>query len=879
MTITISAPVSNMDRDVSPPNADRDSARRRDSADRQPGESGAAGVVSALTLEDFRRLGVRPDETRVTVIRQAAVRTSKSLAQRQLEMPSETTELQLSQVATSTYRLMDPRNRDDATARIHVGRILPNALRWAGQASFFSGQTDVEFEESVLLESADLTDREASCTDQQVSLLPQTGSELNVPWSRSLDSSDLLENRSLASVWLRRQFSRPIVVAASILVLGGTSLWLWNWQQQPVGSITRSSDDAARLQRPLLVDQPPVTDRATDRAKLMAPAPSESTPSVVSADDDAQGDPAEPAASATAAETVLKTVANAQQEFAEDMASEAEIIDQFPLDSQDALPEATQLAEADDSMLPSNTDAAIEPRIELDEFQVAADAVDVLAAETEIVFTEPLPVGTKPAIPDAEAVASARRQLIKQIPALGEPVSPANTGLLLGRLQESLAAVEGDAVDAWAIRVMMAEVEWLSGDRLRVQRRLMPLVQQFGADLNSLLAETFVGISEVVESDSLHASLLQSGLSLADWMLVNESLADCRMITTSMTRSANYLGDAEQFKCLEEFDVAVTSMERLRATTTPTVTAGIDQATPSTAGITGRYFCFMLRRWEQGLPWLANGSDRRLAQLCRDELAMPEDATVDARLGIAERWLATAERNRGREADSMRLHAVEILRAGRDPRRGVKQLMAERLVDEIIQAMPPFLQVVARTGADPAVADLTPTAATSTATPATAADERPSRLNGRIRPGGTDFGIALQYEPSTIIGNSLLEQLNTKLGDEFSGWSIELLGQFELEADGNVRLRVGQATDAMTQQVWLGEQLVTFEADRSTVVVPVQKGQQALRWVVTGSNFSSAFMAVQDAATGKEISIQPAYQPKSDDQPNSLTIKIQRRSP
>ena len=194
MTITTIAPVSNMDRAARQPNADSDAARQRASADRERSDAGDTGLVSTLTLEDFRRLGVRPDEARLTVIRQAAVRTSKSLARRQLKMPSEKTELQLSQVAISAYRLMDPRNRVDATARIHVGRILPNALRWAAQASFSSGQADIEREDPVQLDSGDLSERQ-SLIDQQIALLPQTGSELNVPWSRSLDSSDLLHSR------------------------------------------------------------------------------------------------------------------------------------------------------------------------------------------------------------------------------------------------------------------------------------------------------------------------------------------------------------------------------------------------------------------------------------------------------------------------------------------------------------------------------------------------------------------------------------------------------------------------------------------------------------------------------------------------------------
>ena len=38
--------------------------------------------------------------------------------------------------------LLDPRQRDDASQRAYVGRILPNTLRWAGQTSFHSEASD-----------------------------------------------------------------------------------------------------------------------------------------------------------------------------------------------------------------------------------------------------------------------------------------------------------------------------------------------------------------------------------------------------------------------------------------------------------------------------------------------------------------------------------------------------------------------------------------------------------------------------------------------------------------------------------------------------------------------------------------------------------------
>ncbi len=93
---------------------------------------------AGLDVEDFRRLGVRPHECRLTVIRRAAARSARALAEKQLTSPTEQVGLQLSRVATSAYRLLDPRQRHDVHQRAYVGRILPNALSWAGQTGFHS---------------------------------------------------------------------------------------------------------------------------------------------------------------------------------------------------------------------------------------------------------------------------------------------------------------------------------------------------------------------------------------------------------------------------------------------------------------------------------------------------------------------------------------------------------------------------------------------------------------------------------------------------------------------------------------------------------------------------------------------------------------------
>ena len=88
---------------------------------------------TVLGPDDFQRIGLQPSETRLPIIRRAALRTARSLAARQLTSPSRATEEQLHRVILSTYRVLDPRQRQRPRERAHVGRVVPAALLFAGK--------------------------------------------------------------------------------------------------------------------------------------------------------------------------------------------------------------------------------------------------------------------------------------------------------------------------------------------------------------------------------------------------------------------------------------------------------------------------------------------------------------------------------------------------------------------------------------------------------------------------------------------------------------------------------------------------------------------------------------------------------------------------
>ncbi len=75
----------------------------------------------------------------------------------------------------------------------------------------------------------------------------------------------------------------------------------------------------------------------------------------------------------------------------------------------------------------------------------------------------------------------------------------------------------------------------------------------------------------------------------------------------------------------------------------------------------GKYYCFELGDWSQGLPKLAASSDRKLRPLARAELAKPQE--LKKRLDLADRWWDVAEGQPGDAKKRVREHAAGLYQA------------------------------------------------------------------------------------------------------------------------------------------------------------------------------------------------------------------------
>lgn len=184
-------------------------------------------LTTDLTVADFERLGVHPCETRHVVIRRAALRSTQRIAKRLLNQPgSPAGTKKLTKIALSTYRLLDPRQRPDASQRAHIGRIRPNQLQMASRTEF-AADDDTNEEIEIPEPSENLLSSVASLSLN----IDQGDIEAGMIEAGEIDPRQLVfENQPVARSTRRPSVARnrmPLIALLSTLLIASGSVLGW----------------------------------------------------------------------------------------------------------------------------------------------------------------------------------------------------------------------------------------------------------------------------------------------------------------------------------------------------------------------------------------------------------------------------------------------------------------------------------------------------------------------------------------------------------------------------------------------------------------------------------------------------------------------------
>ena len=273
---------------------------------------------------------------------------------------------------------------------------------------------------------------------------------------------------------------------------------------------------------------------------------------------------------------------------------------------------------------------------------------------------EDVPERVKRSVPDGETLANARNEiaLLDSISMVaGNPDAPVQRLVALNELRDSFRL---GTPEYWAVSVLLIESGWQTTGVSDVNRTLVDLTQFYQLAPASLLVETFLAANLRSAVPEIQRHLLANGMVLLDQLVIADQVGLAMQILDSVATLSFTLQDSEAMEYVTAYERVLVQTRRQWERFKTLLAENPDTWSRSNRGLLGRYYCFVLRRWDAGLPWLSSASDLRVASAAKSELALSENPSFEDLVALAKLWELNADRASGLNRESMRLHAVFI---------------------------------------------------------------------------------------------------------------------------------------------------------------------------------------------------------------------------
>tara|TARA_R110002073_G_scaffold65408_34_gene163533 strand:+ start:13606 stop:16245 length:2640 start_codon:yes stop_codon:yes gene_type:complete len=865
--------------------------------------------TSELSVEEFRRLGVRLNECRLPVIRQAIARVGKSLADQQLVAPSPQRERELSLLVTSAYRVLDPRNRRDFVQRILVGRLQPEGTPWLGQKNFRIGvaQASENPNDNEGASDDDPFDFDLSSSSQTPFMVQTRASIAN--WTQSLDSQDLIEagvrRRRLANVRNSIQHPWMLLSLFGLLVatlfgvskidlgpeeyLGPEAYQAWNGEFADIDTLatadTPAETSVAETLRPTEseVVVAAVAENPSDGpGTVTANAGSTMTPELATAPETTVAasaklvpeesvvttdGPMSPVATAAPQSAVAPLTSNTASKSAPeidplDLAIDASLAALSSLPSPAPSEVSPSKASASATMAGS-LDAASEPEFLPDPFAIVTsegddfpfpDSLDMLSQIDG--FTDSVNgldhakegQTKRTAVPSSELQAAAREKLKSRFPVLGTRMLPEAVVELIGQLQDALLDASSSD-EAYVIQRTVAEHAWLVQDAAKVEALVHELTNTFELDSDPTLVQTYLASLAIADLDDTKRFLARNGFVLAERLLTSESLEQSHLVARGAAGLANAVGDEQLSIDARRLSQAIELSTKMSATVVRP--DAIPFASDLDLGVAGRYYCLMLRNWDQGLPWLAKVSDARIASLVKQELALTKASSITEWNALADRWKIAADRTDGRSADSIRSHVIAIKRRIEADADGLQKLELQREIRSLELELPFYIVKLGEWDNVKPVA----TPESRNMVPAPALVDSSTGMIGRVKIDGRPTHFRVVYMPGGLLTPSALTQYAAIYSLQEQLVEIEFSGQLQLSTPMEVRLISSSAGRHRYGEVRVDGEIVSLDADSEYIDLWLDSGSHQLQWHVRVTPLANEYFRVQDVLTRGELNL------------------------
>ncbi len=770
-----------------------------------------------LDPSDFDRLGVRPQECRLTVIRRATMRAASMVSPTEDVRTSE-----LSKVAASAYRLLDPRRRMDAVERAHVGRILPGALLAAGSTKFHSGPFSGEILDG---------------TDEDVTAPVLVGDSAitetvhHEPWSLESARHSLTLNSRICVKDLvgryesarrldryRQWMQHPRTIVALIVALVLTTGWLAVWQYQNRSRIVRSIAATRQVDikpdvikpdvikpdviKPRVVPETVDADRTMPALDVRKPLPENR------GTDDSMG---KPGLTPDAGPPAIHSLGSPST----------------PLTTERAVPRR-MLQPPSDRVMWIRSKESLKPP-------------PSVSLSTPRLATKRHPAYTRS---DCEISISG---LLSELIKLEFLENQSDLFRLHEDVNRTTVSMTVGSAEHWSAEMIASSVLWFGSEPKQLLDRWQKFSEVYDVGFVEYVQQSFQTAVGLRCSLSLQKALVGQGLVVGHWMLRDSGDKVCENIGTELLPLARTLNRDTDVTQLEWLMSAAKQAKRSSAKVADR--DRMDNASKSDAGIIGRHLCFLAQSWPEGLKWLARGSDMRLAGLARQEIELLESRATAAQewRSIAKLWQTYADGLSGHNQQTTNMHVVDLLGRAIELSSPVDELRWSREREQIRDSIPESLRIASgltrvtnfqREDVGGQSSHLNDTRERSLQAP-----NEPIYLDGRVTTVGGQPLVRLHYQVGGTIHSLAMIQMKHQ-----PGWSLlplhwDLTGNFTQATPGLLGIEVNVALRG-SQTVYVDGELVEIDPLDGVGRCQVSEGRHSIRWVVDANSLETRFLSM-----------------------------------
>lgn len=820
-------------------------------------------AIKRLRPDDFSRLGLGPTEARVTVIRRAARQLAGPLVLERDPAKAEQAEAELALLVTSVYRLLDPRRRDQLVERVQLLRVDPTPLR-----SHLLEQVDAFVEPRQSTVDEDVVEQEA---EQQAEI---AGHDWMLDSLAELRTEPLVRRRGVREFYgsprcrgqapIAGKHRTQMLEVARYLQSGNSKISLLTGVLGGVGLL---------LVGVVLVVALSWFSGAGKTKQVQADPP---VPVLESSESRASENRLSKLAPGSAIEFEPSSGKNAPLE---DSAENSVVVEADDLMLEQAkVPEKTEAAPSDDGGELA-AELSVSGAASTDSGGVGGAGLTEVVEPLNFEFTLPLvpsfdldaPTLDAPVrhpLPDAKLVEQAK-QRIRSLGLADGAKFPIGISSVVELWQQRQAAVAGSAERLALGLIAGQRAVMLGGDAMAmvISQQLSEHFLASPCELGGMfLADAAAEAVTLTE----HERVISWGLRISDYGLINEDFVAASDVARLATAAAAKHGDAELRSRLKQRRDSIEIAERMSKTFLEHAEYTPETGDGPFAWNAGRHLCNNRRTWREGLPWLAAGSDVRFASVASEELAITDRTAAADIAAIARRWLDLAERRKGREQGSIRLHARELLFLAAERGDVLVQLELKKESEKLDETLPPDLFPLDLEDAqkllngDSSVENLL--SQTEAIPPAPTSDPLAVGLIGRLFASGKDTGVVLRYSTSVPLPRSAFDEVLARASLQVGPISVQFHGYIQLKFPTTIRIEAtGPSStpleaNSAEMTVFIGApqpQAVALQFDGKNYVAKLDlpAGAHRVTWQVSGDQFPSLRLRLSDDRTGLALDL------------------------